>query len=114
MLNALTERARSRPNRAGTKVGTARREQFAATRLERSATGAERNRALVISLEGLGAFRCNNAYSDKRALFDAFEPKRVIGAVRMYSARPHTPGSSSVQHDRQRAPIIFPLVGGQQ
>jgi hypothetical protein len=114
ILNEFAERTRSRPKGAGTKVGTARRAQFAAIRLERTAADEERNRALVISLEGLGAFRCNNAYSDKRALFDAFEPKRVIGAVRMYSARPHTPGSSSVQHDRQRAPIIFPLVGGQQ
>jgi hypothetical protein len=72
---------------------------------------AER-RAIVISLEGIRAL-CNlNACSDKFALFDAFEPKRIIGAVRMYSARPPAPRSPNIQTDDQRAPIVSLLVGG--
>jgi hypothetical protein len=39
---------------------------------------------------------------------------RLISAVRAASVRPLTLRSPNVQNDRQRAPIIFPLVGGQQ
>ena len=71
-------------------------------------------RTLVISLEGIGISCHPNVRSDKYALFDAFEAKRVIGSVRICSARPHASGSPDVQNDRQRAPIVFSLVGGQQ
>jgi hypothetical protein len=46
----------------------------------------EGNRTLVISLEGVGALCDRNARSDKCALFDTFESKCIIGAVRMCSA----------------------------
>ena len=42
----------------------------------------EGNRTLVISLEGIGASRDTNAYSDIYKLSDHFETKPLIGAVR--------------------------------
>jgi hypothetical protein len=74
ILNEFSERTRSRPKGAGTKVGTARRAQFAAIRLERTAADEERNRALVISLEGLREGRCYNARSNKNGLFGLLIP----------------------------------------
>jgi hypothetical protein len=78
MLNAFTARARSRPKRAGTKVGTVRRAWFAAT-----------NRALVISLEGLSGRRPYKTYSDTTPLFGPFEHKGLIDTVRAAAASRH-------------------------
>jgi hypothetical protein len=100
MLNAFTDRARSRPKGTGTKVGTARRAQFAATRLERTAAGEESNRAPVISLEGVRADRFCNADSDKTALFGRFDCKRLIDAVR---TPPNSPTPIHVRHSLQGA-----------
>jgi hypothetical protein len=63
--------------------------------------------------EGIGALWDSNP-SDKCALFYVFEPKRVIGAVRIFSTRPQFLGSPNVQNDRQQAPIVFSLVRSQQ
>jgi hypothetical protein len=67
-------------------VRAMRRAQFAATTLQRTAAGEERNRALVIGLEGIGAGRNYSAHSDTRASFSPFDRKRLIGAVRTAEA----------------------------
>jgi hypothetical protein len=112
ILNEFAERARSRPKGAGTKVGTACCALFAAINLERTAA-AEKNRALVVSLKGIGALYDPNACSDKGALFDAFESEGVIGAVRMcgvcFAATQHTacltPSRDRGSHVRRRCDL---------
>jgi hypothetical protein len=61
----------------------------------------EGNRTLVISLEGIGASRDTNAYSDIHKLFDDFETKPLIGAVRTSNVGNDVECCGIVEHERR-------------
>ena len=63
-------------------VRITRRAPFAATRFK-TFEGEERNRGLVISLEGLRAFGGFSTFSDKPDSFRAFDNKQLIDPVRI-------------------------------